>query len=196
MASEAQIAANRLNAQKSTGPKTAQGKAAVARNPLRHGMTAETVVLFDELEAEFEAFHKGLISDLRPRGTTECSLVERIAILGWRLRRASRAEAAMINAEAEYRQERIAVDGRHRSRRLDASMIFDRLGHDMSRLTRYEVAVERQLNRAMAILDLRQARRFARGEREPVEHGDRPPPELDPTTPATCPEPGQGAQGH
>jgi hypothetical protein len=196
MASEAQIAANRLNAQKSTGPKTAQGKAAVARNPLRHGMTAETVVLFDELEAEFEAFHKGLISDLRPRGTTECSLVERIAILGWRLRRASRAEAAMINAEAEYRQERIAVDGPHRSRRLDASMIFDRLGHDMSRLTRYEVAVERQLNRAMAILDLRQARRFARGEHEPVEPGDRPPPEPDSTSSATSPKPGQGAQGH
>jgi len=192
MASEAQIAANRLNAQKSTGPKTAQGKAAVARNPLRHGMTAETVVLFDELEMEFEAFREGLISDLQPRGTTECSLVERIAILGWRLRRASRAEAAMINAEAEYRRERVAIDGPHRSRRLDASMIFDRLGHDMSRLTRYEVAIERQLNRAMAILDHRQARRFARGER--VEHGDVPRPEPHSATPSS--EPGQGAQGH
>ena len=42
MASAAQIAANRLNAQKSTGPRTRRGKAAMRRNPVRHGLSAAT----------------------------------------------------------------------------------------------------------------------------------------------------------
>ena len=56
MASEAQIAANRRNGAKSTGPRTARGKTAVGRNALRHGLTAERVVCFDETEADFAAF--------------------------------------------------------------------------------------------------------------------------------------------
>jgi hypothetical protein len=40
MATPAQIEANRRNARKSTGPKTAAGKAASSRNALTHGLTA------------------------------------------------------------------------------------------------------------------------------------------------------------
>jgi hypothetical protein len=47
MTSEAQIRANRLNALKSTGPKTARGTSMMWRNAVRHGMTARRVVLFD-----------------------------------------------------------------------------------------------------------------------------------------------------
>src|SRR5258707_14837909 len=86
MASEAKIRANRLNALKSTGPKTARGKAMMWRNAVTHGMTATRVVLFDEVKADFEKFHAGIAQDFAPEGTAECGLVERIAILGWRLR--------------------------------------------------------------------------------------------------------------
>ncbi len=76
MASEAQIAANRLNAQKSTGPRTPEGKAMMRRNPLRHGLSAASVVLFYESEAEFEQFRQDLASDFDPVGAEECALVE------------------------------------------------------------------------------------------------------------------------
>ena len=48
MASDAQIEANRANAQKSTGPRTAEGKAKVAPNAIKHGLLAEQVVVKDE----------------------------------------------------------------------------------------------------------------------------------------------------
>ena len=40
MSSQAQIAANRANAQLSTGPRTEEGKAASSRNAYRHGLFA------------------------------------------------------------------------------------------------------------------------------------------------------------
>ncbi len=45
MATEAQIAANRLNAQRSTGPRTADGKAVVAQNAAKHGLLAREGML-------------------------------------------------------------------------------------------------------------------------------------------------------
>jgi hypothetical protein len=55
MASEKQFEANRQNAQKSTGPKTPEGRAAVRLNGVKHGLTAETIVLKGESEADFTA---------------------------------------------------------------------------------------------------------------------------------------------
>ena len=43
MATEKQFEANRQNAQKSTGPKTPEGRAAVRLNGVKHGLTAETI---------------------------------------------------------------------------------------------------------------------------------------------------------
>ena len=110
MASEAKIAANRLNAQKSTGPRTARGKAALARNALKHGLTAKTVVLFDESKVAFERFHQAQALDFEPRTAGECALVEQIAILAWRLQRASvkapnRALSIERAARCQYSQQ-------------------------------------------------------------------------------------------
>ena len=103
MTSPAQFAANRLNAQKSTGPITPAGKARAARSSLWHGLTAASLVVLDEDEADFDNFHTWLVSDLRPVGELEYSLVERIAVLSWRLRRVAKAEAALINRSGRYK---------------------------------------------------------------------------------------------
>ena len=188
MASEAQIAANRLNAQKSTGPRTPQGKAAMRWNPLRHGLSAATVVLFYESEAEFEQFRQDLALDFEPVGAEECALVEQIATLRWRLRRASRAEAALVNAEAERRRELLAEGASKTLYPIDAGMIFDGLIQTVGTLTRYEGAIERQLQRATAMLERRQAQRLERGQPLDAEGGD-PPAELGSAAPPLGPEP-------
>src|SRR5437867_873151 len=71
MTSPAQFAANRLNAQKSTGPITPAGKARAARSSLWHGLTAASLVVLDEDEADFDNFHTVLGSERRQRRREE-----------------------------------------------------------------------------------------------------------------------------
>ena len=100
--SEKQRRANRQNAQKSTGPKTADGKAHASRNALKHGLLAKDVVItgtdLTESRAEFDAFLADLCSELRPQGLIEETLVERIATCYWRLRRVQRFEVGAIRS--------------------------------------------------------------------------------------------------
>ena len=87
MATEAQINANRLNAEKSTGPKTPEGKTAVSQNALKHSLTAQNDIISSEVSSEFEAFRDEAINDYRPSTAVEYTLVQRIVSLTWRLRR-------------------------------------------------------------------------------------------------------------
>ncbi len=95
-----QAAANRANARHSTGPRTLAGKAIAARNALAHGLCAAAMpVLPDEDAGVFKEFHRRLVEDLAPDGMLECGIVERIAVLQWRLARAGRIEAAIFALE-------------------------------------------------------------------------------------------------
>ena len=69
--SEKKRAANRANARKSTGPRTAAGKARVSLNALTHGMTAHACVLPFENADHFEKFAQALRADLEPVGFRE-----------------------------------------------------------------------------------------------------------------------------
>jgi hypothetical protein len=96
MASVAQIEANRSNAQKSAGPRTAEGKAAASRNAVTHGLLAEQVVIHGEDPAEFDLYRQGMLAELDPEGVVEMMLAERAVSLAWRLRRAERLQSAVF----------------------------------------------------------------------------------------------------
>ncbi len=98
MASIAQIQANRLNAQKSTGPRTAEGKERASRNALRHGLLAREAVIQGEDPEEFELYREGMLQELAPAGAVEAMLAERVVGLSWRLRRAERLQNAAFAA--------------------------------------------------------------------------------------------------
>jgi hypothetical protein len=66
MGSDRRIEANRRNARRSTGPRSADGKARVASNALKHGLTGTQIVLPNERREDFEAFRLGLLGDIRP----------------------------------------------------------------------------------------------------------------------------------
>lgn len=98
MTTEKQINANRLNAQKSTGPRTPQGKVRSAQNALKHGLTAEKMVLHDEDPEEYARFSQEMFDELKPAGILETFLARRIADQAWRLLRAERMETCMLSA--------------------------------------------------------------------------------------------------
>jgi hypothetical protein len=98
MASVAQIQANRLNAQKSTGPRTTAGKERASQNAIRHGLLARDAVIQGEDPEEFEIYREGMLQDLAPAGAVETMLAERVVGLSWRLRRAERLQNAAFAA--------------------------------------------------------------------------------------------------
>jgi hypothetical protein len=93
VATDKQTAANRLNAQKSTGPKTPEGRAAVRLNGVKHGLTAETIVLKGESESDFTGLLDSLEVEHDPATPTEEALVVQLAMATWRLRRLYHVEA-------------------------------------------------------------------------------------------------------
>lgn len=95
MASERQIEANKLNAQRSTGPRTWQGKARVASNALKHGLTGKRIVLPNEDPEEFDDLRNAFREELAPQGALEEMLVDEIAADAWRLRRIPILEATV-----------------------------------------------------------------------------------------------------
>lgn len=93
--SERKLNANRANAQKSTGPRTTEGKRRVARNAVRHGILAREVVIGEgdgaEREEEFSDLQAGLYAAHAPRDVAEQLEVENLVAAYWMLRRAYRA---------------------------------------------------------------------------------------------------------
>jgi len=98
MATEAQLLANRRNAQKSTGPRTDEGKAAVSQHALRHGLTASRDVISSESQDQFDLYRDQFLAELDPAGPVESMLAERIVALSWRLKRVGHIQNQAIDA--------------------------------------------------------------------------------------------------
>ena len=83
---------NRANAQKSTGPRTPEGKARSSLNALRHGLTGHVIVMPGEDLAAYEAFVKEFFDQYQPQDPTERQLVQQLAETSWRLNRVAAHE--------------------------------------------------------------------------------------------------------
>ncbi len=87
---------NRRNAQKSTGPRTIEGKNRSRLNALKHGMTADLPVLPEEDSKKFQERIDAWTDDLSPRSLLESFFVERAAQESWKLERIERVNAARL----------------------------------------------------------------------------------------------------
>src|ERR1035441_2113247 len=83
MATPAQIAANQANAQKSNGPRSAEGKSASRFNALKHGIDAASIVIPGEDPAEYDALAADYLSDFRPQSPSEFFHVETMLRADW-----------------------------------------------------------------------------------------------------------------
>jgi len=98
MATEKQIAANRRNAQKSTGPNTPAGKKRSSRNAIKHGVFSRELVSAWEDDKDFRQLLNQLIDDFQPIDTFEMLQVEQMAVSAWKQARLTGIETAALDA--------------------------------------------------------------------------------------------------
>ena len=98
MATIKQINANRKNALLSKGPKSDLGKLKSSKNSLKHGLTAQQLVIGESYK-EFEKYRDRMIDELKPEGILEEQVVFMIIDTGFRLRRIGEVEAGVYNQE-------------------------------------------------------------------------------------------------
>lgn len=97
MSTEKKTTSNRNNARKSTGPKSAAGKAVVSQNARTHGLLSRSLIIEGESQEEFSELLRLLVEEFQPIGLVENALVERVGIALWRQRRLVRSESAEVS---------------------------------------------------------------------------------------------------
>ena len=112
--SEARLAANRANAQKSTGPKTSEGKLRSAANACQHGFAGTNfAVVRLEDPAEIDKFKADLVATYQPVNSQEMFAIETIAVAQQAMRRAARLESgvftACLNEAFDRRSDKVLV---------------------------------------------------------------------------------------
>jgi hypothetical protein len=168
------LEANRRNAKRSTGPRTMEGKARVARNALKHGFFASIEHWTDEARAALDEILEGLRDEFKPTEDAEDRCVATMAIATVHLAMALRYESGAafkhhLKCERDLKQ-RIASAEPARARHLEAQR--DALkaaglwcptlpdARTMSAILRYQGSLERMRTRAYSTLrDLQEAKR-------------------------------------
>ncbi|MEZ5402740.1 MAG: hypothetical protein R2729_23900 [Bryobacteraceae bacterium] len=170
MTSLRRIAANRANAQKSTGPKTPEGKARAADNSIRHGLySRRTIILSNEEPEALEQIRHDYIQKYRPTDAAELIYVETMINADWRLRRIWDLEPAAVDFVVDAQAPEIAADAPDADNPTRTAIAVTELA-DQSRildmLNRYETTYMRQLERAQR--NLERMRQQARHDTAPV----------------------------
>ena len=153
MTTKRQILANRRNAKRSTGPKTAAGKRRSSQNAISHGLLSRETLLDGEEPEVFAAVWDQLLGELQPEGELETYLAGRIIGSIWRMNRVVRIEAGLFN------QPEFPFSGGPRN--IGEIFRLERHGgsNAFSNLFRYETTVDLAFHRALHSLRLVQADR-------------------------------------
>ena len=92
MSTDKQIAANRANAQQSTGPNTEAGKSASSQNAAKHSLTSKYLIIRTGEEAAFAELESGLRAELKPTGALSEVIFKRVIECAWNLERCRLAD--------------------------------------------------------------------------------------------------------
>ena len=101
MATIQQIEANRLNSQKSTGPRSAEGKAASSMNALKSGIDAKSEVIRGEDTAALQALAEEYLARFQPATPEQRHYVDTLIRDDWQLRRLAKADAQVWEYEMQ-----------------------------------------------------------------------------------------------
>ena len=128
---------NRQNAKRSTGPKSAEGKAKAAANSLKHGFFASVQHLNPHDAPAYQSTLADLRMGLQPDGPVEEQLIRELAMFTTRLQRLEAAEYALLAGNTESDP----TDAR------EIAAAFERAAPAMDQLHKIEIHLRRAYNR-------------------------------------------------
>ncbi len=134
------------------GPRTAQGKRPAKYNAVKHGILSNAVLEDRESKAEYDRLLKGFIDYFQPEGAPEEILVEKLATLFWRYRRLLRTETVEIADSAEGGESEMTLTS-----------------WNADEFIRYEVNLERAIDRTLVQLERLQRMRLGQPVPPPVK---------------------------
>ncbi len=164
IATDAKNFANRLNALKSTGPTSAEGKDIISLNALRHGVLSTASLLPGENKAAFHRLRESYLALYQPANEAEDFLVNRMILAAWRLsrlaalepriirahRRASRLNSEMLaQVHALAAHKAVEPVARVTDPVAGAYMRDAERGNSIAKFARYQTALERSYYRAL-----------------------------------------------
>jgi len=145
---------NRANSRNSTGPRTEAGKHRSSQNALRHGLTAQSVVVPAAEQAAYQQLCTNFFDEYKPATLTEAAMVQQLADTTWRLNRILQLEDTILTDDSLPPQ--AAIDQ------------LSRLGLYSSRLSRRFLNTVKQLRE---IQDHRRQRDRQGTQRDPADDG-------------------------
>ena len=164
MATAAQITANQLNAQSSTGPSSATGKETVSRNAVKHNLAAKKFFLAESDKAVFDELRESLSAYYGPATDHERALVEELSELKWRCRTARSMEASFF--ELMVKEQRKADPTLTHDQALARVFIDETLQKRMRLMMRYVTSAERSAEKIRKELEEVLAVRYACEKRQ------------------------------
>jgi hypothetical protein len=169
MTSPSQLAANRLNAQKSAGPISPSGKSRSAMNSLRHGLTARVVVLPGEDMAAYHAFSQEIVESLDAQTPVERQFAQTIADNQWRINRIRSIEDGMFGLGRYEDAAPLEISDPAVRGVMTAARAFRDHSKAFVNLSIYEQRLHRTIKEAFRQLKELQTERRAREEKEATE---------------------------
>lgn len=146
------ITANRLNAKKSTGPKTSQGKKKSALNSIKHGLCSNILLLPNENPMEWKSFLNDIFETFHPKNSFDSFLVENLAVLCWRKRRIIAAESEIYfrfrqKDQEKYSNEVSLYHDQENTKVLNFGSVY--FSESLNVLSRYETSLDKAITRTL-----------------------------------------------
>ena len=192
-----QRARNRANAQKSTGPRTPEGKRNSSQNAISHGFLARSILLPGESAARFHALLASYARRFQPASQDEHDLVETMAVCRWRLLRIWTLESSALSHE-QRQQSASTAHEEPPTQIMLAARALDHPPRSQETLARHEVRLDRAWHRAADRLrEIQAARARAEdGQKEDARKKEEPERTQQPEENKTTPPKNEPAANH
>jgi hypothetical protein len=149
-------AVRRANAEKSTGPRTANGKQRSRCNAVKHNLSGQNLILLETERVAYNRMATSMLNDLNPRSEPERQIAQKIIDTNFRLNRLTAIESNMFsfglleNETGTEHDDQIETMAAQTRAWIERAQSFDLLGRYETRLSRQLLKYQQEFERLQA----------------------------------------------